>query len=343
MKVSTIAIDLAKNIFQVLGMNSRAKQVFNKRLNRTQLIRFMQLQPTCNVILEACYSAHFWGRTFTRMGHCVKLIPAQHVTPFVRGNKNDKNDVLAIYEASFRPNIRCVPIKSEEQQEVLLLHRVRERLVQQRTACTNQARGVLIDFGICISRGFSAFENAMRDILQDENQRPMIKLMVSDFLEEYKTLTTRLGKVNKLIKQLVMQDPNGKILLSIPGIGPIIASAFAASIGAAQAFNNPKELATWLGLTPKQFASGNTSISAGITKRGNCYLRKLLIHGARAVVIHANKKKDDLNRWIIQLRARKSMSCTVVATAHRLARLIWILLQKQTQYQSQFGGYHQTC
>lgn len=282
-------------------MDKHAKQVFSKRLNRAQLSEFISQQPVCDVVFEACYSSHYWGRKFLAMGHRVKLIPAQHVTPFVRGSKNDKNDAMAIYEASFRPNLRFVPVKTEAQQEILMLHRVRERLVKQRTACTNQIRGVLVDFGMCIPQGYSAFERAMWDIINDDSQRPIIKLMANDFWEEYQTISARLERINRLIKQRVEQDSNGKILLSIPGVGPIIASAFVASIGAGQAFNGPKELAVWLGLTPKQFASGNKSVHGGITKRGDGYLRKQLIHGARTVVSHASKKNDDLNQWITQI------------------------------------------
>lgn len=339
MKVNTIAIDLAKNVFQVLGVNEYGKSVFNKRLNRQSLKEFMLNQPATRVVFEACYSAHYWGRTLETMGHTVHLIPAQHVTPFVRGSKNDKNDALAIYEASLRPNIRFVPIKTEEQQEILMLHRVRERLVRQRTACTNQTRGLFTDFGIVFPQGHSAFEQAMWCIICDETQRPLIRMTANQCFEEYQKLTERLQQINKLINQLVKQDPNGKILLSIPGVGPIIASAFCAAVGNGQAFNSPKELAVWLGLTPKQFASGHKSVNAGITKRGDCYLRKQLIHGARTVVTHASKKQDDLNQWITQLKSRKSINCTVVATAHRLARLIWILLQKQEVYQVQNVTY----
>lgn len=181
MKVSTIAIDLAKNVFQVLGMDKHAKQVFSKRLNRAQLSEFMSQQPVCDVVFEACYSSHYWGRKFLAKGHSVKLIPAQHVTPFVRGSKNDKNDTMAIYEASFKPNLRFVPVKTEAQHGA---------------------------------------------------QRPIIKLMPNDFWDKYQTVSTRLDRINHLIKQLVERDPNGRILLSIPGVGPIITSAFIASIGA---------------------------------------------------------------------------------------------------------------
>jgi transposase len=192
-------------------------------------------------------------------------------------------------------------------------------------------------------QGYKAFEVAMWDIINDASQRPIIKLMANDFWDEYHSINTRLDRINTLIKKLVVRDPSGKILLSIPGIGPIIASAFVASIGKGQAFHTAKELGVWLGLTPKQFASGHRSVNGSITKRGNGYLRKQLIHGARTVVSHASKKQDDLNRWITQLRSRKSICSTVVATAHRLARLIWILLQKQVPYASQYAANHGTC
>ena len=339
MKVTTISIDLAKNVFHVLGMSEQGISVFNKRLSRKSLHSFMLQHPACQVVFESCYSSHYWGRTLQAMGHHVRMIPAQHVTPFVRGSKNDKNDAMAIYEVSLRPHIRFVPIKTEEQQEILMLHKIRERLIKQRTACTNQIRGILIDFGVSFGQGYSAFERGMWDIISDENQRPMIKLMANQVFDEYQGLSDRLKGINSLIKQIIEKDPNGRILLSIPGIGPIIASAFYASIDKGQAFSSAKELAVWLGLTPKQFASGNKSVNAGITKRGNCYLRKQLIHGARTVVSYSSKKQDDLNVWITQLRERKSMCCTVVATAHRLARLMWILLTKQTTYQPQYATY----
>jgi transposase len=187
----------------------------------------------------------------------------------------------------------------------------------------------------------------MWDIINDASQRPIIKLMANDFWGEYHSVNTRLDRINTLIKKLVERDPSGKILLSIPGVGPIIASAFVASIGRGQAFNTAKERGVWLGLTPKQFASGHRSVNGCITKRGNGYLRKQLIHGARTVVSHASKKQDDLSRWITQLRSRKSICSKVVATAHRLARLIWILLQKQVPYAPQYaanqGVNHGTC
>lgn len=216
MKVSTISIDLAKNVFQVLGMNDQAKRVFNKRLNRSQLRELIVNQPPCTIVMEACYSSHYWGRFCRQVGHEVKLIPAQHVTPFVRGNKNDSNDALAIFEASFRPHIRYVPIKTEEQQEILMMHRIRERLIKQRIACTNQIRGLLVDFGIVFPQGFTAFKQAMWNIICDERQRPIIKFLVNQIYDEYTMISTQLKTINSLIKQLVEKSAIGQILMSLP-------------------------------------------------------------------------------------------------------------------------------
>ena len=335
MKVNTISIDLAKNIFQVMGFTVTGKRIFNKRLNRTQLTEFMQMHAKATVVMEACYSSNYWGRVFEAIGHQVHLIPAQHVTPFVRGNKNDGNDTLAIYEASARPNIRFVPIKTEYQQEILAMHNVRERLLRARTASSNQLRGLLTDFGIVFPLGHKAFIEKMEELATDETLSAKIKWLVNDVYTEYKSLIKRIKEIEKQLKADIEDNPLGKILLSIPGIGYINASAFVATIDSGQAFSSAKDFAVWLGITPKQFASGNKSTMGGISKRGNRYLRKQLIHGARALLNHAGKKQDALSMWITQLRMRKTFNCVAVATAHKLARLIWTLLQKQCCYTPQ--------
>jgi len=335
MKVNTISIDLAKNVFQLMGFTAKNKSAFNKRLNRVQLKHFMQMQPPCRVVMEACYSSHYWGRTFESMGHTVDLIPAQHVTPFVRGNKNDSNDTLAIFEASARPFIRFVPIKTQAQQETLILHRLRERLLSARTAASNQLRGLLADFGIVFPQGKAAFIEKIQALSVDGSLSVKIKWLVNDVYKEYKTLALRIKDIEKQLKTDIEASPLGKILLSIPGIGYLNASAFIASIGSGQAFSSAREFAVWLGITPKQFASGNKSVMGGISKRGDQYLRKLLIHGARAIITRAGKKQDALSLWITQLSARKSFNCTAVATAHKLARIMWTLLQKQCHYTPQ--------
>ncbi|WP_028111997.1 IS110 family transposase [Ferrimonas kyonanensis] len=336
MKANTITIDLAKNVFQLLGVDSSGNKLFSKRLNRAKMIEFMRLQPAAFVVIEACFSSHYWGRLFNEMGHQTAIIPAQHVKPFVRGNKNDKNDCLAIYEASRRPNIRFVPIKSEAQQEVLALHRMRERFIGCRTQCINQTRSILSEFGVTIPQSHAQFKIALVDYMGDNTIRPSVRLLLNTVYDELEQLNQHLALIDSLIRQYNQQSPAAKLMQSLPGVGPIIASAFSAAIDKGQAFQNAKELPVWLGLTPKQHASGETNQLGSITKRGDRYLRKQLIHGARTVVSHAHKKNDDFSRWINRLVERRGKNKAVVATAHRLARLMWILLAKGEAYQPQY-------
>ena len=332
MKCKLIGIDLAKNVFQVCGVNDYLKPRFNEKLKRKALLKFLAKQAPTLVVMEACYSSNYWAREIEKLGHVVKLIPAQHVTAFVRGNKNDRNDALAIVEASQRPYIRFVPIKTEHQQEINCLHRIRERLIKNKTAAGNQARGLLSEFGIVFNEGKAELVKGLTALITDETHSVRLRTMMANILTEYQGLVNRIDDIEKELHQFLAQCPNGNILLSIPGIGFINASALLATIDKGQAFNSPREFAVWLGLTPRQYASGNTNRMGGITKRGDRYLRKQLIHGARTVVCHAKKKTDQLNTWVNKLRERKSFNQTVVAMAHRLARLVWILLQRQELY-----------
>ena len=284
------------------------------------------------VVMEACYSSHYWGRELAKLGHDTKLIPAQHVTPFVRGNKNDHNDAFAIAEASQRAHIRFVPVKSEHQQEISCLHRIRERLIKNKTAMSNQARGLLSEFGVVFPCGHKALLNGLTSVIDNPQYSHRLQDMVIDMLSEYDITLNRLKGIEKQLGEFVDASESGKILRSIPGIGVINASALLAAIDKGQAFNNPKEFAVWLGLTPKQHASGNISKMGGITKRGDRYLRKQLIHGARAFVSRAAKSTDPLALWALKLRATKPFNKVAVAMAHRLARLIWILLSRQELY-----------
>tara|TARA_R110002124_G_C8894524_1_gene509410 strand:- start:411 stop:1442 length:1032 start_codon:yes stop_codon:yes gene_type:complete len=332
MKYKTITIDLAKNVFQACGVNEYIKPQFNKKLKRNELIDFMRQQLPTTVVMEACYSSHYWGREIAKLGHDVKLIPAQHVTPFVRGNKNDHNDAFAIAEASQRAHIRFVSVKSEHQQEISCLHRIRERLVKNKTAMSNQARGLLSEFGVVFPCGHKALLNGSTGVIDNPQYSHRLQNMVIGMLSEYEMTLKRLKGIEKQLNEFVEQNESGKILRSIPGIGVINASALLASIDKGQAFNNPKEFAVWLGLTPKQHASGNMNKMGGITKRGDRYLRKQLIHGARALVSRAAKSTDPLSVWATKLRATKPFNVVAVAVAHRLARLIWILLTRQERY-----------
>jgi transposase len=334
MKLKTITIDLAKNVFQVCGVNEHIKPQFNQKLKRSELLDFMRQQTPTVVVMEACYSSHYWGREIAKLGHDTKLIPAQHVTPFVRGNKNDHNDAFAIAEASQRANIRFVPVKSEHQQEISCLHRIRERLVKSKTAMSNQARGLLSEFGVVFPCGHKALLSGLTSVIDNPQYSHRLQDMVIDMLSEYDTTIERLKSIKKQLNEFVDESESGKILRSIPGIGVINASALLAAIDKGQAFNNPKEFAVWLGLTPKQHASGNISKMGGITKRGDRYLRKQLIHGARAFVSRAAKSTDPLALWATKLRLTKPFNKVAVAVAHRLARLIWILLTRQERYRA---------
>ena len=331
-EVNLIGIDVAKNVFQLCELDASMKVVRNHRVRRGQLQSVMARHGATVVAMEACYSSHHWARTFRAMGHDVRLIPAQHVKAFVRGNKNDANDALAIAEAALRPNLRPVPIKSLEQQDLQALHRIRDRLIRQRIQLTNQTRGLLSDYGIAMSRGFAAFRTATARLVDSEVLTPIMREQVRAVREEFEALSERLRQIDLQIREMANTNPLCQLLLTVPGIGPVNATALVAAIGDGSQFAHPRDLAVWLGLTPRQHASGERSIHGGITKRGDRYLRRQLVHGARAMISRAHRHDDPLRRWIRQLVDRVGMNKAAVATAARLARLSWILLQRREPY-----------
>jgi transposase len=282
-------------------VNEHMKPQFNKRLKRNQLLDFIRQQALTMVVMEACYSSHYWARVMAKLGHDTKLIPAQHVMPFVRGNKNDHNDAFAIKEASQHPYIRFVPIKTEHQQGISCLHRICERLGKNKVALSNQSRDLLSELGVVFPIGHVAFLNGLTSI----NDNPQYNPRLQDILNEYKTMVNHLKNIEKQLTEFVEGCESVRILLSIPGISVINTSAFLAAIDKCQAFNNSKELAVWLGLTPKQHASGDMNKMGDITKRGDRYLRKQLVHGVRSVVSRAAKNTDPLLLWAMKLRVAK--------------------------------------
>ena len=334
---SLIAIDLAKNVFQICIVDSSNKVLMNKSFNRQTLATFMVKQSPTVVVMEACYSSHYWGRLFESYGHQVKLLPAQHVKPFVRGNKTDHNDALAIAETAQRPGIKTVPIKTLAQQDIQSLHRLRERCVSQRTALTNQTRGLLSEYGIVFPQGFKTFKQTLALLLDPKNTQltVVIKQQLQYVLDEFKCLCARLKELNQMLANIAQANPLCQRLMSIPGIGYINATALYSAIGNGSQFSNAREFSVWLGITPKQFASGNKQTMAGITKRGNRYLRKQLVHGARAVMFHCKKHDDALNLWVKAIVMRRGTNKACVALANKLARLCWILLQNKQMYQAQ--------
>ncbi len=339
-ELKLVAIDLAKNVFQVCTVSPQNKVLENRQLSRGKLPMVLANMPAAVVAMEACYSSHYWARTFQTMGHEVRLIPAQHVKPFVRGNKNDRNDALAIAEAFKRPNLRFVPIKTVEQQDIQSLHRIRDRLSQQRVALMNQTRGLLSEYGLIGAQGFKAFRELVVSAIDPANQSlsPAIKQEMSQVLDDFHRLTAQIKKMNGQLTQLANQHELCRILLSLPGIGVINATGLYSAIGDGSQFAHPRDLAVWLGLTPRQFSSGDKSFNGAMTKRGNRYLRKQLIHGARAVVHRCRHKDDKLSSWVTQLADRRGANKAAVALANRLARLAWILLQRRQYYQPQFAG-----
>ena len=335
---NVIAIDLAKNRFQVCSLTAHHKITFNKTVRRKDLVKFIAKQPPTHVVMEACYSSHYWARRFQQLGHQVTLLPAQHVAPFVRGNKSDRNDALAIAEASRRPNITPVPIKSEEQQAIQSIHRLRERHSSHRTGLINQTRGVLSEYGIVAPQGHKAFVALLTQTTSpDCTEVPaLLKQQLAAVAQEYAWHTQHISELTQTLSRIATTHPWCCLLLTLPGIGPINATALVSAIGDGSQFNSARDFVVWLGLTPRQFSSGGSFHSAGITKRGNRYLRKQLVHGARSVVSRSNNKTDRLSRWANQLVVRRGKHKATVAMAARIARLAWTLLQKQEPYQARY-------
>ncbi len=284
--------------------------------------------------MEACGSAHHWARRFQAMGHTVELIAAQFVKPFVKSQKNDRADAEAIAEAASRPTMRYVPIKTIEQQDVQTLHRVRSLLMRDRIAQGNQIRGLLAEYGVIVPQGSTQVRKLLPAILEDADNdlTVLTRQMFAELYERLVVLDERIAHYDRQIQQLHRASPQSCRLEQVRGVGPLIATALLASIGDAKAFKNGRQFAAWLGLVPRQHSSGGKPRLLGITKRGNTYLRMILVHGARAVVAQATRRDDSFSQWINALRKRRGMNVTVVAVANKTARVIWAMLAKGEDY-----------
>lgn len=336
MKITTAGIDLAKNVIQVHGVDARGKAVLSKSLKRSQVLSFFVNVAPCLIGMEACGSAHHWARKLEKLGHTVKLMAPQFVKPYVKTNKNDAADAEAICEAVSRPNMRFVPIKNGEQQAVLALHRARQGFVRARTAQGNQIRGLLTEYGIVIPQGICHITKRLPDILEDgESDLPgMFRQLLQRLGEHLKELDRQVGELELQIQVWHRQHDASCKLAQVPGIGPITASALVASIGDAKSFENGRQLAAWLGLVPRQHSSGGKSMLLGISKRGDTYLRMLLIHGARAVIRVAERKVGYAESWLARLIGRRHPNIAAVALANKNARIVWALLKHNRNYQS---------
>jgi transposase len=340
MKITTVGIDLAKNVFQVHGVNEFGKAVLKKQLKREQMAAFFANMPPTLIGMEACGSAHHWARKLRSMGHNVKLMAPQFVKPYVKTNKNDAADAEAICEAVTRSNMRFVPIKSVEQQAVLSLHRVRQGFVRERTAQANQIRGLLSEFGLVIPQGIAHIAQRVPELIEDaSNELPgQFRLLIQRLLDHLKELSRQAAEIEAQIQAWHRQSDLSRKLEKIPGIGPITASALVATIGDAKNFDNGRQVAAWLGLVPRQHSSGGKSNLLGISKRGDCYLRTLLIHGARSAIL-ASKRKAEQTGWLYELLQRRNHNVAAVALANKNARTVWALLAHDREFRP---GYTRT-
>ena len=341
MQITTVGVDLAKNVFQVHGVDQGGKRVLRKRLSRAQVRSFFAQLPPCLIGMEACGSAHFWARQLVQLGHTVKLMAPQFVKPYVKSNKNDARDAEAICEAVGRPNMRFVPLKSVEQQGLLALHRARQGFVGARTAQVNQIRGLLSEFGIVMARGIGSVGKHLGCILEDAHNElnSSTRALFARLYEHFRQLDRQVKELSEQIQHWHREDPDSQRLQKIPGIGPLTATALVASIGNAASFHNARQLSAWLGLVPRQNSSGGKERLLGISKRGDVYLRTLLIHGARAV-LRAVKRPAQQPRpesWLARLAQRRNPNIAAVALANKNARIVWAILRHQRDYQSGYS------
>jgi transposase len=333
MKITTIGIDLAKVVFQIHGVDERGKVAVRKQLKRAEMpIYFANLEP-CLIGMEACGSAHHWARKLEGYGHTVKLMAPQFVKPYVKTNKNDMADAEAICEAVSRPNMRFVPIKNVEQQAILSVHRARQGFVKARTAQGNQIRGLLSEFGIVIPQGIRSVMKLMPEILEDgENGLPgTMRHLLERLTENLKEMDRQAKELEAQIQLWHRENEASRKLAEIPGLGPITASAIVATVGDAREFKNGRQLAAWMGLVPRQHSSGGKQNLLGISKRGDTYLRTLMIHGARSVIRFAENKTEP-ECWLRKLMARRNKNVAAVALANKNARVVWALLANDRMF-----------
>ena len=334
-EITVIGLDLAKHSFHLVACDRRLKIVRKKQLRRGQLLAYFANLPRCRVGIEACASAHFWGRRLSELGFDAKLIPPQHVKPFVRGNKNDYNDALAIAEAATHSEMRFAAIKTVEQQDIQAVHRMRRLLIGHRTALCNHIRGLLAEYGAVFPQGVATFRRRLPAVLE-ALEGEMSEFLRLSFWQSYThllELDEQIDNYSKQIDHWTKQSDACRRLQSIPGFGPVVSSAFVAAIGDGGEFRRGRDVSASLGLVPKQYTTGGKVRLLGISKRGDKYLRSLLIHGARSVVSRTGGKSDRLSQWINETRGRRGYNKAVVALANKMARMGWAILARGTEYQ----------
>ena len=344
MNVTTIGLDLAKSVLQVHGIDARGKVIITKQLRRSAVLDFFANLPACLIGIEACASAHYWAREIRKLGREVRLMPPAYVKPYVKRNSetekrmirriirpsNDRADAEAICEAVQRPTMRFVPIKSEEQQSQLVLDRVRETLVGQRIQLINTIRGHMAEFGIVVAQGAAKVQELISRLAAPDDMQipPIARTVLLVQADQLRGTEERISLLNAQIKEQAKQDETARRLMTIPGVGPIVATAITATIGDARAFKSGRRLAAWLGLVPGQRSTGGKERLVGITKAGDGYLRRLLVNGARAL----SRWWRTRSPWLMGLLARRPVNVAIVALANKMARVIWVVMARGEVY-----------
>lgn len=334
MQVTLIGIDLAKKVVQVCGVNQVGKQVFNKTIKREKLTLFLTQYPKVPIAMEACYSSNYWGRTLQSIGHDTLLIPPIHVKPFVKGNKNDRNDAFAITEAARRPHLQYVQPRTLAQTDLIQVHKVRSRRVADRIALTNQLRGLLSEYGFFLPKGRYALYAAVTELLDgnDSGLTASARLLVADLILEWRMLNKVIKRHDKRIQQQANNSEATIRLMTLKGVAHVTATAFSAAIGDGSGYQNGRHCAANLGLVPKESSSGGEQRLGGITRRGNVYLRRLLVQGAWSILRNVYRSNDKLSQWAKQVMERRGKHKAVVAVANKMARILWAMSFYQKDY-----------
>lgn len=336
MEINRVGVDLAKNVFQLHGADRRGEAVWKRRLSRSKWLTVLcdTVEPGTEIGMEACAGAHHWARQLIQRGYPVKIIPPQFVKPFIKSNKNDANDAQAICEAMSRPNMHPVKVKTVDQQDLQAMHRIRDEIKSHRIAKANQIRGLVTEYGLVAPQQLLALRRAIPDWLEDaENGLTFLfRQLLQGLWEDLRMLDRRMAELDQQIAVIAEEDPTAKRLQQLRGVGPLIATALVATVGDGRQYRNGRDMAAALGLTPRQYSSGGKDRLLGISKRGDAYLRCLLVHGARSAMRTAKDKEDRLSRWIIDLQARRHANVVAVALASKMARMAWAMMTKDVDY-----------
>jgi transposase len=342
MKINRVGVDLAKNVFQLHGADHRGDAVWKRQLPRSKWIKDLceAVEPGTEIGMEACTGAHHWARLLIQRGYVVTIIPPQFVKPFVKSNKNDANDALAICEAMGRPNMYPVRVKTVEQQDIQATHRVREEIKSHRVAKGNQIRGLVSEYGLVAPLQLSSLRRAIPEWLEDADNGLsfLFRQLLQGLWGDLHVLDQRMAELDNQIGVMAQQDPVAKRLQKLRGVGPLTATALIATMGDAKQYRKGRDMAAAIGLTPRQHSPGGKDRLLGLSKRGDAYLRCLLVHGACSAVCTAKNKDDRPSRWVVNLQSRRHVNVVAVAMANKIDRMAWAIMSKGTDFKPAIAG-----